>query len=285
VTAAARVLVTGAGGQLGRALCARLGRRVVRAADRSDLDLRDSAALERAVRECEADVVMNAAAYNDVDGAERQPELAFAVNAQGPARLALACQETGATLVHVSTDYVFDGRQTRPYTEDDEPRPLGVYGASKLAGEQAVLGSRARSLVLRTSGVFGDGGSRVKGGSFVERILARARAGEPLRVVCDQVFSPTYAPDLAGALLALLERGARGLVHVTNSGACSWHGLAEAALRLAGREVPLTAIRAEQLGRPAVRPAYSVLSNERYRSFGLEPLRPWQDALAELLRP
>jgi dTDP-4-dehydrorhamnose reductase len=256
----------------------------VRAAERSDLDLRDSSALTQAVRECGADLVVNAAAYNDVDGAERQPELAFAVNAQGPGQLALACEEAGARLVHVSTDYVFDGRQTRPYTEDDEPRPLGVYGASKLAGEQAVLGSRARSLVLRTSGVFGDGGSRVKGGSFVERILARARAGEPLRVVCDQVFSPTYAPDLAGALLALLERGARGLVHVTNSGTCSWHGLAEAALRLAGSEVPLTAIRAEQLGRPAARPAYSVLSNERYRSFGLEPLRPWQDALAELLR-
>lgn len=285
MAASARVLVTGAGGQLGRALCAVLGERVILAADRAALDVTDPEAVRRAVRECEPELVVNAAAYNDVDGSELAPERAFAVNSQGPAHLARACVEAGATLVHVSSDYVFDGRQVQPYSEDDEPRPLGVYGASKLAGEQAVLGTGAASLVLRTSGVFGGGGSRVKGGSFVERILAQARASVPLQVVCDQVFSPTYAPDLAAALVALVDHGARGRVHVTNSGACSWHGLAEAALRFARIDAPVASIRAEQLGRPARRPSYSVLSNARYQSFGVAPLRPWRDALADFLRP
>jgi dTDP-4-dehydrorhamnose reductase len=279
-----RVLVAGAHGQLGRALQARLGTRLALAADRAALDVTDAAAVLRMVRECEPELVLNAAAYNDVDGAERSPELAFAVNAEAPAHLARACEDAGAALVHVSTDYVFDGSQQRPYTERDEPRPLGVYGASKLAGERAVLGSRCASLVVRTSGVFGARGSRIKGGSFVERILARAREGAPLAVVCDQVFSPTYAPDLAEALLELAERKARGVVHVTNSGSCSWHALAEAALRCAGIDAPVTALRAEELGRPARRPPYSVLSNERSQALGVPPLRPWQDALAALLR-
>jgi dTDP-4-dehydrorhamnose reductase len=278
-------MIAGADGQLGRALQVLLASSVVSAADRAALDVTDAEAVRRAVRDCQPELVVNAAAYNDVDGAERTPEPAFAVNAQGPAHLAQACEQAGITLVHVSSDYVFDGSQRRPYVEEDEPRPLGVYGASKLAGERAVLDSRAAALVLRTSGVFGARGSRVKGGSFVERILAQARAGAPLRVVSDQVFSPTYAADLAAALLALVQRGARGLVHVTNSGACSWHALAEAALRCEGIDAPVAALTAEELARPARRPPYSVLSNARYQSLGLPPLRPWQDALAAFLRP
>jgi dTDP-4-dehydrorhamnose reductase len=158
-----------------------------------------------------------------------------------------------------------------------------VYGASKLAGELMVEASGAEQLVVRTSGVLGRGGSRAKGGSFVERILTRARGGEALRVVSDQVFAPTFAPDLAAAILALLERGARGLVHVTNSGSTTWHGLAAAALRLAGCDAPLQAIRSAELGAAARRPAYSVLSTERLAHLGVGPLRPWQDALRELL--
>jgi dTDP-4-dehydrorhamnose reductase len=253
------------------------------AGGRSDLDVRDAAAVARRVAEVAPDVVVNAAAYNNVDGAEADPGEALAVNAGGPARLARACRGVGAVLVHVSSDYVFDGRAARPYVEDDAPRPLSAYGVSKLAGELLVAASGAEQLVVRTSGVLGRGGSRVKGGSFVERVLARARGGQPLRVVSDQVFAPTYAPDLAGAIVGLIDCGARGLVHVANSGATSWHGLAEAALRLAGISVPVQAIRSEELGAPALRPAFSVLSTQRLATLGLGPLRPWEDALREML--
>ena len=154
----------------------------------------------------------------------------------------------GALVVHYSTDYVFDGTAARPYREDDTPRPLGVYGASKLAGEHLVAAAGGEHLVVRTSGVFGRGGSEQKGGSFVERIVAQARAGQPLRVVADQVFAPTFAADLATASIALVRAGARGLFHVTNAGSCSWHDLAVAALA-AGR--PRRSGRAHPGRRPA----------------------------------
>jgi dTDP-4-dehydrorhamnose reductase len=197
--------------------------------------------------------------------------------------MALAAREIGARLVHVSTDYVFDGALSRPYVEDDPAQPLSVYGASKLAGEGHVLASGAEALVVRTSGVLGRGGSAQKGGSFVDRILAQARAGKPLRVVADQVFAPTLARDLAMALVELVRLRARGLYHVTNQGSCSWHELATAALAAAGLERRVEAIRAAELRLPARRPANSVLDNSRVRALGLPPLRPWREALAELV--
>lgn len=278
-----RALVVGAEGQLGRALVARLGSDLAWAGGRCELDVTDAAAVERCLAEARPEVVFNAAAWNAVDLAETRFAEALLVNAAGPAHLARAARACGARLVHVSTDYVFDGTARRPYTEDDAPRPLCLYGVSKLAGEQAVAASGDEHLVVRTSAVLGVGASRAKGGSFVERILARARAGQPLRVVADQVFSPTYAPDLADALVALAQRGARGLLHVTNSGTCSWHALAVAALELAGVDVPVTEIRSAELGAPARRPPYSVLSGERLAALGLPPLRPWRAALPELL--
>jgi dTDP-4-dehydrorhamnose reductase len=229
-------------------------------------------------------VVFNAAADNRVDAAETETAEALAVNAAAPRQLARAAREKGAVLVHVSSDYVFDGASRRPYSEQDPTRPLSAYGVSKLAGELLVASSGAEHVIVRTSGVFGRGGSRGKGGSFVERILERARTGAPLRVVGDQVFAPTYAPDLAGALVTLAERGARGLVHVTNSGYCSWHALATAVLELSGLRAGVDEIRAADLALPAARPAYSVLSNERWRGLGLQPLRPWREALAEMLK-
>src|SRR6185295_15916251 len=170
--------------------------------------------------------VFNCAAYNQVDRAESEPDVALEVNALGPFVLARAARRVVALLVHFSTDYVFDGRSSRPYREADLPGPLGAYGVSKLAGEHLAMSARGECLVVRTSGVFGRGGSRQKGGSFVDRILARARSGQPLRVVSDQVFSPTYAPDLAQGIVSLVEAGARGLVHLSNAGQCSWHGFA-----------------------------------------------------------
>ena len=282
---ARRILVTGASGQLGRALVALLGPRVAWSGGSADLDVRDGAAVLRRVGEVRPDVVVNASAYNKVDAAESEAAEALAVNATGPAHLARACRDAGALLVHVSTDYVFDGAAGRAYTEEDAPCPIGYYGASKLAGEWMVAASGCPHLLVRTSGVFGAGGSRAKGGSFVDRILERARSGQPLRVVSDQVFSPTYAPDLALGIVALVDHGARGLFHLTNAGECSWHGFAVAALRRAGIDAPVQEIRAADLGLAARRPACSVLSNARYAGLGLPPLRDWRAALDEFLAP
>jgi len=279
-----RYLVTGATGQLGRALVDRLGDDVVWAGGSAELDVRDEEAVDRVVRGARPDVVINAAAYNNVDGAETDVLDALAVNAAGPLHLARGASTSGALIVHVSTDYVFDGRQSRPYAEDDCPRPLSVYGTSKLAGEQLVIASGCPYLVVRTSGLFGAGGSQAKGGSFVDRILEKARSGRPLRVVSDQVFSPTYAPDLAEAVIALVGHGARGVFHVTNAGSCTWHGLATATLELSGLDVPVEEIRVRDLGAPARRPPHSILSKARYEELGLPVLRTWGVALEEHLR-
>jgi dTDP-4-dehydrorhamnose reductase len=276
-------VVVGAEGQLGQALVQRLGDRLVFHAGRDVIDIRNVDHVEGTLAWAHADVVFNAAAYNKVDEAEVEPDLAFAVNAEGPEVLARACESFGALLVHVSTDYVFDGTATRPYREDDVPAPLGVYGASKLEGEKRVLASPSPSLVVRTSGVLGAGGSRAKGGSFVERILRRARSDGPLRVVDDQVFAPTFASDLADALIGLVEAGARGLFHVTNEGSCSWHELAVESVRLAGLSNPVEAVSTASLHLRARRPAYSVLDGARYRSLGLPPLPSWRESLASLV--
>jgi dTDP-4-dehydrorhamnose reductase len=277
-----KVLVAGSAGQLGRALVERLGSRVVWAGGHDALDVRDEAAVRARVAGARPDVVVNATAYNQVDRAEAEPDEAMAVNEAGPRNLAVAAAEAGALLVHVSTNYVFDGALRRPYTEDDAVRPLGVYGLSKRAGELAVMSVGGPHLVVRTSAVFGQGGNRAKR-SFVNRILEGARSGVPLRVVSDQEVSATYAPDLAAALIALVEADCRGLFHVVNEGSCTWHGLAVEALRQAGLSAPVEALTSEELAAPARRPRYSVLSTERYRARGLPPLREWRAALADHL--
>ncbi len=278
-----RALVAGSAGQLGRELVALLGGECVWAGDRAEIDVTDARAVAALVARTCPDVLFNATAWTQVDAAESEPEAAFAVNALAPRALAVAARERGVLLVHFSTDYVFDGRAEHPYREQDPPRPLSVYGASKLAGELLVAASGAESLVVRTSGVLGRGGSEQKGGSFVDRILAQARAGRPLRVVADQVFAPTIAGDLASASLALARAGARGLFHVTNGGSCSWHELAGAALALARVDIPVEPISLAELHLPAARPRYSVLDHARYQGLGLPALRHWREALADCL--
>jgi dTDP-4-dehydrorhamnose reductase len=219
-----------------------------------------------------------------VDEAEHQPELAFAVNATAPAALARACATLGARLIHVSTDYVFDGALGRPYLEDDLPAPLGVYGASKLAGEHLVRAyAGERALIVRASAVFGVAGEGVgKGGNFARAILRQAAAGQPLRVVDDQTTSPTAATDLARAILALAERNVGGLLHVTNAGSCTWYRFARAILELTGLDVPLTAATSEERSDRARRPTYSVLSGARLAGLGIV-MPPWREALARYL--
>jgi dTDP-4-dehydrorhamnose reductase len=280
-----RALVVGAGGQLGRELVSALGDEVAWAGDRSRLDVTDDPAVDSIVERVGPDVIFNATAYNRVDEAESEPEVALAVNALAPRRLALAALRRGALLVHFSTDYVFDGRASRPYREEDCPRPLGAYGVSKLTGEQLVAAAGGEHLLIRTSAVLGRAGSRQKGGSFAQRILVLAREGKPLRVVADQTFAPTSAADLAVAAVALVRAGARGMYHVTNTGSCTWHELAVATLARAGIEAPVEAITSHELALAARRPAYSVLDTARFHALGLPPLPSWREALAGCVEP
>jgi dTDP-4-dehydrorhamnose reductase len=277
-----RIVVLG-NGQLGSALAA-LGGPAVQVFDRAILDLEDTGAIEPALAAVKPELVINAAAYNKVDEAERRPELAFAINASVPAVIARACAAIGARMVHVSTDYVFDGALGRPYREDDLPAPLGVYGASKLAGEHLVRAYAGdRALIVRTSAVFGTAGAEVgKGGNFVRSIVRQAAAGQPLRVVNDQTTCPTYAPDLARAILSLAEGPVGGLLHVTNAGACTWYQFAQAILELAKLDVPLSPASSEALPDRARRPSYSVLSGERLVTLGIT-MPPWRDALVRYL--
>jgi dTDP-4-dehydrorhamnose reductase len=270
-----KVVVTGASGMLGRDLvrcCAEAGHATVPLA-RSDLDVTDEARTRARVRDADPDVVFHCAAFTAVDAAESDEGAALRVNADGALYVARAAAEAGARMVYLSSDYVFDGRSARPYRVDDTPAPLNAYGRTKLAGELAVRGRDA--LVVRTSWLFGAGGR-----NFVATVLDRARAGEPLRVVDDQVGSPTWTADLAAMLIALVEAGAApGVYHAANAGAASWFELASEAIRLAGLDAPITPVPTSAVQRPAARPAYSVLDCiTTYAVSG--PARPWRDALA-----
>jgi dTDP-4-dehydrorhamnose reductase len=276
-----RVLVTGAGGMMGRALMLLMkGRHQATGLARADLDVADAAAVERRVAEERPQLVIHAGAMTRVDDCEKEWEEAFRVNALGSRHVAVAAERAGASLVYLSSDFVFDGAKEEPYLEWEEPRPLSVYGASKLAGEREVRAHATRHYVVRTSWVFGPGGR-----NFVDAILAAARAGKPLRVVTDQVGVPTYTRDLAAALLELAESGFYGTYHVTNAGSCSWHEYACTILRLAGmKDVPVGETTAAAWGAPAPRPAYSVLRNFAWIQSGFGPLRPWTEALEDYLR-
>jgi dTDP-4-dehydrorhamnose reductase len=272
-----RILVTGAGGQVGSEVAAHLPHHQVIALDRAACDLSDRHSVEQAVAAAAPAAVVNCAAWTDVDGCEADPERAVLVNALGVRHLAAACARAGAHLVHVSTDYVFSGDKDGPYDEWDEPGPRSVYGRSKLGGELELARHAGSWAVARTSWVFGR-----RGRNFVDTIVGRARDGAPLRVVDDQRGCPTYAPDLAGALARLAVGRLPGVYHVTNQGACTWHDLAAAAVELAGLDPSVVGtMTTAELGRPAPRPANSVLSGAAWAAAGLPPLRPWREALAE----
>ena len=278
-----RVLVLGGSGQLGTALLRLLaaGNREVLAPSRAELDLRHGA-LQSAVGSAAA--VIHAAAYNDVDGAEEEAnrDEAFRLNRDAPAELAGLCALKKIPFVHVSTDYVFDGRALAPYTETSPTEPLQVYGQSKLEGEQAVLAANPRAIVARTSTVYG--ADRRKGSNYVAAILRNARANGVLDVVEPPVSSPTYALDLAAGILELLAVGAEGLVHVANSGACSRLQLATEAVRLAGLADTVEIRLRPPAGGRAPRPAYSVLDTSHFTRLTGKPPRSWAVALADYVR-
>lgn len=275
-----KILITGAGGLLGRHVTRWFAERYdVIAARREDMDLTDALTVRRWIAEHRPDVIINCAALSNVDMCEREPARAFAVNAEGAYHLALAANEVGAELVHLSTDYVFDGKKRTPYTIDDEPRPINVYGRSKLEGEKLVRQALPRHYIVRIARLFGRGGR-----NFASALLDLARREGRLLAIVDEIGSPTYVMDLIERLDEIIRCGRYGTYHVTNEGACSWYEFALTALQLAGlRGVVIEKVSSADLDRPARRPPYTVLRCLLSERLGWTPLRPWPQAYAAFI--
>jgi dTDP-4-dehydrorhamnose reductase len=276
-----RIGVLGAAGQLGSDLCPRLPGEVV-PLSRAEIDLTGDERFPEVLDALRLDVLVNCAAYNFVERAEKEREAAFAVNAWGIGALAKACRLAEIRLVHFSTDYVFglDDTRSLPYSETDAPGPVNVYGLSKLAGEYRVRAECPSALVIRTCGLYGLRGTGGKGTNFVETMLQFAGKDQPIRVVDDQRCTPTYTKDLAEATASLIEAKAQGLYHVTNANSCTWYEFARELFHIAGLKPNLTSIATAERVSSARRPGYSVLSSEKLFSKGITRMRPWREALA-----
>jgi dTDP-4-dehydrorhamnose reductase len=275
-----RVLITGGHGLLGREIVEVFrDRHELRVTDREECDVTNLRECIREAKEFRPEVAIHCAAYTAVDRAETEPEAAHAVNAAGTANMARVCRERGILLVTFGTDYVFDGTASRSYREEDPVRPLSVYGKSKLAAEEALREAGTDHLLVRTQWLYGAGGR-----NFVLTVLGKARLGETLRVVSDQTGCPTYAVDLAKAVLSLLDAGARGTVHFSNEGETTWYGFAGYVLERSGlAHASLLPAATRDLPFPARRPAYSVLSKEKYRRITGESPRSWMEAAGEFI--
>jgi dTDP-4-dehydrorhamnose reductase len=277
-----RILLVGGAGQLGTAIACRWSDCELVAPSHGELDLERSDELRDVIERVKPDVLVNAAAFHNVDRCEAEPERAFEVNALAVGRAARLACDRDIAFVTISTDYVFDGRRERPYTESNAPHPLSAYGASKLAGEYLVERLQSRAFVVRTCGMYGKRGSH-RGHGFIDRILAQSQAAQPLRVVADVVASPTFAGHLADALRRLIETDAYGLYHAANAGPVSWYDFACEALRQAGVNAPVEPITAAQWKTTALRPRFSALENARLRGLGIE-MPSWRDGIAGYLR-
>ncbi len=271
-----RILLSGGGGQLGGELfdAGVAAGHTMRSTDRTECDITDVAQVRHTLEDVRPEVVINCAAWTNVDAAESHVDDAYRVNALGPRILALECAARNVLLVHISTDYVFSGEARGPVDERQAPRPVSVYGASKLAGETEVRNLAPRHIVVRTSWLYGR-----EGPNFVLAMLEARRRGNTLRVVDDQVGGPTWTGHLAPALLRLASRDIPGTYHLTNSGAVSRHGFAEAIFAAAGEPADVVAISSAEYPTPARRPAYSVLENRAWRLIGEPPLPAWTEAL------
>jgi len=280
-----KVMVIGAGGQLGGDLGRLLPPEDCIPLTHAEIEICDPESVRQAFDRHQPDVVINTAAFHRVDDCESQGDRAFQTNALAVRGLAQASRARGAVLVHFSTDYVFDGAQTEPYVETDRPGPLSVYAASKLAGEYLVAATHPLHFVIRTCGLFGLGGSRSKGGggNFVETMLRAAAQGKHLRVVSDQVVTPTATADLARKVIELIQTQSYGLYHITAQGSCSWYEFARTIFELADVRADLVPVTAEAFGAPARRPPYSVLRNRNLEVLGLDDVPPWQDGLRRYL--
>jgi dTDP-4-dehydrorhamnose reductase len=282
------VVIIGSKGQLGTDLQPALEGFRVTGLTHADLDVCDFERAGQVLGALRPDVVVNTSAFHKVDLCEDEPAPTFAVNATGAYNLARLAAAQDFTLVHFSSDYVFDGAGSVPYDEDHSANPISVYGVSKLAGEKLVRAFCPRHFVIRTTGLYGVAGASGKGGNFVETMIRLGKAG-PVRVVDDQVMTPTATADLARAVAALLvadgdRRVAPGVYHVTSAGQCSWYFFAKTIFELCGMNVDLSPITTAQSGSKARRPAFSVLAHRKWMQAGFEELQPWRAALADYLR-
>ena len=272
-----RVLLIGANGMLGKDILQEWKDDELIPATSRDADIRNFEQVERLITATRPEWIVLTAAYTDVDGSERDPEGAFGVNGKGTENVAVLAEKYGAKVLYLSTDYVFDGKGTRPYEPADPIAPINVYGESKARGEQAIQASLRDWCIVRTSWLFGASGS-----SFPEKILRAAETRPELAVVADQIGSPTYTRDLAAAIRSLAHADARGFISVTNSGTCSWFEFAQEILRQAGKDNPVKPIDTVQAARAAKRPAYSVLSPVALHTLGIT-VRHWREALPPYL--
>lgn len=302
-----RILITGACGMLGRDLVEALSKEhevvgldvkspksivnspksTVHGSRFIVCDITDRKNIIKAICDVRPEVVIHTAAYTDVDGCEKNKDLAYKVNGTGTQNVALACKKCKAVMAYISTDFVFDGEKRRPYLESDKPNPLSIYGKSKLKGERYVSSLLNKYFIIRTSWLFGEHGR-----NFVNTILNLAQEKKELKVINDQIGSPTHTKDLAQAtehLLNLIQdlesriQDLFGIYHISNSGSCSWYEFAREILRVTSYELRVKSISSEELDRPAKRPGFSVLNNSRYIKTVGEPLRPWQKALKAYL--
>jgi dTDP-4-dehydrorhamnose reductase len=303
-----KILLIGANGQLGSDLMLALSGHDVLGTARGSispddgthtstaiaLDVCDATETRAVIASFKPDVVINTAAFHRVDDIEKDASRALQVNALAAQQLALICKEAGAALMHISTDYVFDGAKRTPYVESDLPNPLSAYGASKLAGELLIRAAWPRHYIIRTCGLYGLAGtsgkaegprSAAKGsGNFVNAMLRLAHDQKAIKVVDDQICTPTFTQDLAAQLVALIETGAYGTYHITNDGATSWHGFAAEIFRLSAVQADLQPTTSAEFNAPARRPLYSVLENRSLKNLGIDRMRPWPEALADYIR-
>ncbi|MFQ5812211.1 MAG: dTDP-4-dehydrorhamnose reductase, partial [Anaerolineae bacterium] len=278
-----RIVITGAGGQLATDLRKVLSRHDLIPLTHADLDICDGDAVRETLARLRPDIVINTAAFHRVDDCESQVERAFQVNVLGVENICQACARVDAALVHISTDYVFDGSKTQPYREEDAPAPINVYGISKLAGELTVRLRLERHFIVRSSGLFGSAGASGKGGNFVNTMLRKAHDREKIQVVHDQRLSPTYTRHLAAKIAWLVTTDHFGLFHITNADSCSWYEFASAIFELSGLQVELSPTVSAAFQAPARRPPNSTLAHGRLQALAADDLPTWRQALIEYL--
>lgn len=274
-----KILITGSNGMLGHDLIETLkdSHELVLTTSKT-LDITDKDSTIKCIKENRPDVVINSAAYTDVDGCETNQDLAYAVNGEGVRNLALGCKEVDCPLVHVSTDYVFDGTARDPIEEDGEIGPISVYGKSKLKGEEAIEEILDKYFIVRTAWLYG-----INGKNFPKTMLELAENHPEITVVYDEVGTPTYTPDLAYGISQLIETDYYGIYHLTNSGSCSWCEFAKYIFEVAGLDINVVPVTASEFSRPAPRPSYSVLKNKKWLDNGFEPLRDYKEAVKEYI--
>jgi len=282
-----KIFLIGADGQLGTDIekyFTEKGAEVTGLVGLKDIDICDYGSSRRLVMDWGPDLVINTAAFHNVDLCEDEVAQTFRVNVEGVKNIASICREAGIPLMHFSTDYVFDGKKSFPYTEDDCPGPLSIYGISKLGGERVIQSMLDRYYLIRLCGLYGHAGCTGKGNTnFVEAMLGLASTKKSVRVVDDQVMTPTSSKDAAGKIFDLVRTGIYGLYHMTNTGSCSWYEFAREIFRVAGMDVEVIPVKSSEFGAKALRPAYSVLDNVNLRKAGIKDMRHWKEALRDYI--